>query len=327
MSADLQNPAFTDDDAAREAFEAVRWPNGPFCPHCRNADPDKIAKGQGKAHRPGLWYCAACNGQFTVTVGTVMERSKISLSKWLLAMHLLGSSKKGMSAHQLHRMLGVTYKTAWFMSHRIRKAMEDTAAGPIGGDGKTVEVDETYFRKRENPLPPSPQRKGRPFTKRGLSGPGSKRPVVALVERGGEVRLFQVEHATAANVRDIVVRNISRESALHTDESRLYVETGKEFDSHRTVNHSSGEYVRYETDRIVHTNTVENVFSVFKRGMKGVYQHCGEAHLHRYLAEFEFRYNRRTGLGFSDKERVTALMAGIEGKRLTYRRTDEARHG
>ena len=158
MTADLQNPIFTDETAAREALEMFVWPNGRVCPHCGNIDQEKIAKAQGKAARPGLYYCAACNDQFTATVGTVFERSKIPLTKWWLAMHLLGSSKKGISSHQLHRMLGVTYKTAWFMTHRIRKAMEDTNAGPIGGEGKVVEVDETYFGKRENPAPRSARR-------------------------------------------------------------------------------------------------------------------------------------------------------------------------
>jgi transposase-like protein len=321
---DLQNPAFHNNDLAREAFELVRWPNGPWCPICGNADPDKIAKGQGKAHRPGLYYCSACNGQFTVTVGTVMERSKIPLSKWLLAMHLLGSSKKGMSAHQLHRMLGVTYKTAWFMAHRIREAMkDDPKAGPLGGSGKVIEADELYIGKRENPLPLSRGRKPT-YTKRGKGGPAQKRVVIGLVERGGKTRLVHINHATKESIRDVVVRNVSRESALHTDESNLYKALGAEFDSHRTVHHGSSEYVRYEDAGMVTTNTIENVFSVLRRGIHGVYQHCGEAHLHRYLNEFAFRHNHRAALGIGDKERVAAIMAGIEGKRLTYRRIGEA---
>lgn len=318
MKADLQNPIFHDLGKAREALEAVRWPDGPTCPHCGNADQDRVAKIEGtkRSHRPGLFYCNECKGQFTVTVGTVFERSKIPLTKWWLATHLLGASKKGMSSHQLHRMLGVTYKTAWFMSHRIREAMKDMKAGPIGGEGKVVEADETYFGDKENITK---------RTKRGKSGHGSKRSIVALVERGGQVRTFHVERATKANVREVLVRNVSRASVLHTDESNLYPETGKEFAAHRTVKHTAGEYVRYEHGYAIHTNTVENVFSVFKRGMKGIYQHCGEAHLHRYLAEFDFRYNRRARLGVSDKERVEAIMEGIEGKRLTYRRPHEAK--
>ncbi|MER9918091.1 MULTISPECIES: IS1595 family transposase [unclassified Mesorhizobium] len=319
---DLQHPMFHDDDAAREALESVRWPHGPNCPHCGNANPDKIAKVEGKkrSHRPGLYYCNECKGQFTVTVGTVFERSKIKLSKWWLATHLLGSSKKGMSAHQLHRMLGVTYKTAWFMAHRIREAMKEDVAssGPLGGEGKTVEADETYIGKRETPRI-SAQRKGRPFTKKGKGGGREKRIVVGLVERGGKARMFHLNDATKATVRDVLVRNVSRDTNLYTDASNLYTETGGEFATHKTTKHSDGEYVRYEEGIAIHSNTIENVFSVFKRGMVGVYQHCGEAHLHRYLAEFDFRYNRRTVLGFTDKMRVDAIMEGIEGKRLTYR--------
>ncbi|WP_027052496.1 IS1595 family transposase [Mesorhizobium erdmanii] len=319
---DLQNPIFHDEDKAREALEAVRWPNGPYCPHCGNANPDKIALIEGKkqSHRPGLRYCNECKGQFTVTVGTVFERSKIKLSKWWLATHLLGASKKGMSAHQLHRMLGVTYKTAWFMAHRIREAMKEDVAssGPLGGEGKTVEADETYIGKRETPRI-SAQRKGRPFTKKGKGGGREKRIVVGLVERGGKARMFHLNDATRLTVRDVLVRNVDRASHLNTDESNLYTRTGEEFASHRTVKHSANEYARREGEYVVHSNTIENVFSVFKRGMVGVYQHCGEAHLHRYLAEFDFRYNRRTKLGFTDKMRVDAIMEGIEGKRLTYR--------
>jgi len=324
MSAALQNPAFQNDDAAREAFEAVRWPHGPTCPHCGNADAEKIAKGQGSAHRPGLYYCAECNGQFTVTVGTVMERSKVPLSKWLLAMHLMGASKKGVSAHQLHRMLGVTYKTAWFMAHRIREAMKEdvSTSGPLGGEGKTIEADEAYHGRREDGYV-SPQRRGRPRLKRKKP---LKRTIVGLVERGGNVRTFHVKHATKDAVRDILVRNADRKSILYTDESNLYPTIGREFAKHGTVHHTSKEYVRYEKGAVVHTNTIENVFSVFKRGMVGVYQHCGEAHLHRYLAEFDFRYNHRAARGVSDSERVAAIMAGIEGKRLTYRRIGETQN-
>ncbi|MEX0954618.1 MAG: IS1595 family transposase [Rhizobiaceae bacterium] len=325
--ADLQSPIFQDENAAREALEAVRWPHGPNCPHCGNIDPDTISKGRGKVSRPGLYYCAACNGQFTVTVGTVMERSKIKLSKWLLAMHLMGASKKGMSAHQLHRMLGVTYKTAWFMAHRIREAMkEDVAsAGPIGGEGKTVEADETYIGKRETPRKPKRPRTT-PFTKKGKGGGAQKRIVVGLVERGGKARMFHLNDATAETVRDVLVRNVDRSSTLYTDQSRLYTRTGEEYAGHKTTNHSIGEYARREGDVVVHSNTIEGVFSVFKRGMVGVYQHCGEAHLHRYLAEFDFRYNRRAKLGWTDNMRVEAIMAGIAGKRLTYRRIGEARY-
>ena len=319
---DLANEIYTDPDKAREHLEAIHWPDGPNCPHCGNADASRITKLQGKSTRPGVYKCKECRKPFSVTVGTVFERSKIPLNKWVLATHLMAASKKGMSAHQLHRMLGVTYKTAWFMAHRIREAMrDDTTSGPLGGDGKAVEVDETYFGKKDGP-PPKLTTTGKPFAKSGKSGPSHKRAVVALVERGGPVRMFYAQRVNAAGVRDIMVRNIDRKSDLYTDESRLYTETGREFADHQTVKHSAGEYVR----GLVHTNTVENVFSVFKRGMRGVYQHCGEAHLFRYLAEFEFRYNRRSALGVNDTMRAEDALKGIAGKRLTYRRINEAAH-
>jgi len=319
----LDSPIFQDADKAREYLEAQRWANGLVCAHCGNADQDAITGLKGKAHRPGLYQCDACRDQFTVTVGTVFERSKIALNKWLLATYLLSSSKKGMSAHQLHRMLGVTYKTAWFMCHRIREAMKEDvkSAGPMGGSGKIVEADETYFGKTD--IQPTKTTSGRPFTKSGKTGPSGKRAVVGLVERGGKSRMFHVERANAATVREILVRNVDRRSTLHTDEAKIYKETGKEFRSHEFTKHSGGEYARYEDGRVIHSNTVESAFGVFKRGMRGVYHHCGEAHLHRYLAEFDFRFNRRTALKVNDTERHEQLLAMIEGKRLTYRRLDE----
>ncbi|MDZ4057532.1 MAG: IS1595 family transposase [Polynucleobacter sp.] len=322
MASGFDNPIFTDADKAREYLEAQRWPNGPLCPHCGNADPQAIRALKGKAHRPGVYQCNACREQFTVTVGTVFERSKIALNKWLYATHLMCASKKGISAHQLHRMLGVTYKTARFMAHRIRDAMMDdvSTSGPMGGEGKIVEADETYFGKTETQ--PTVTTSGRPFTKRGKSGPSGKRAVVGLVERGGKIRTFHVEKANAETVRDVLVRNVSRDTTLYTDESRLYTVTGREFAEHETVRHSAGEYAR----GTVHTNTIEGYFSVFKRGMRGVYQHCAEKHLHRYLVEFDFRYNRRSKLGIDDVTRRDDALKGIEGKRLTYRRTGEAAH-
>ncbi len=318
---DITNEIYTDHNKAREHLEAIHWPNGPNCPHCGNADSDRITKLEGKSTRPGVYKCNECRKPFSVTVGTVFERSKIPLNKWVLASHLLASSKKGISAHQLHRMLGVTYKTAWFMAHRIREAMKEDvqSSGPLGGEGQTVEADETYFGKREDGYI-SPQRKGRLYkSKKTAIG---KRAVVSLVERGGKVRSFHPQHATKKAVRDILVRNVSRNTNLHTDESRLYTETGKEFASHDTVKHSANEYVR----GAVHTNTIEGFFSIFKRGMKGIYQHCGETHLHRYLAEFDFRYNRRTALKISDAERAEDILRGARGKRLTYRRISETAH-
>ena len=313
MTANLQNPAFTNEETAREALEAMRWPNGPVCPHCGSVD--GIAKAQGKAARPGLYYCSACNDQFTATVGTIMERSHVPLTKWWLAMHLMGSSKKGMSAHQMHRMLGVTYKTAWFMCHRIREAMRTGGLEPLGGEGKVVETDETYYGE----IPEAKQRKfkksGRPYTKGPYKNIGNKRAIIALVERGGDVRSFHVPAAHLGEVVGIVRKNVRRESRLQTDESRLYWKVGEEFAAHETVNHTAKEYARGD----VTTNTVEGYFSVFKRGMKGVYQHCSEKHLHRYLAEFDFRYNNRAALKVDDAERVAKIAKGIVGKRLAYR--------
>jgi transposase-like protein len=304
----IQNPAFSDEEKAREAFEAVRWPDGPICPQCGNLDQEKIAKGQGKAGRPGLYYCAACNGQFTVTVGTVMERSKIPISKWLFAMHLMASSKKGMSAHQMHRMLGVTYKTAWFMCHRIREAMKDVAPTPLGGEGKSVQADETYYGNT------SKRAKG--YRK----GHRHKEQIVALVEPKGRVRAVHVKTATKDTVREILVSNVHPSSELHTDESNLYGDVGREFAAHKTVEHGSqrgfGNYVGKDGQT---TNAAENFFGIFKRGMVGTYHKCEAQHLARYITEFEFRYNNRAGLGVTDGERAALVMKGIEGKRLTYR--------
>lgn len=314
----LTNPIFQDEAKAREWLEAQVWPDGPVCPHCGALE--AATRLEGAAHRPGLLQCNACRKQFTVTVDTLFERSKIPLTKWLMATFLLVASKKGMSAHQLHRMLGISYKSTWFMMHRIREALVDgTLPGPLGGEGKNVEADETYFGKRTTPRK---RRGNRPYTKGGKSGGAQKLAVVSLVERGGKARTFHVDGATRAEVRDILVRNVSRESTLQTDESPIYTRTGREFANHETVKHTAGEYVR----GTAHTNTVEGYFSIFKRGMKGVYQHCAEKHLHRYLAEFDFRYNNRTALGVNDVERTQNALKGITGKRLTYRRTNEAVH-
>ncbi|MDP1700851.1 MAG: IS1595 family transposase [Aestuariivirga sp.] len=314
----LTDPIFTDADKAREYFETIRWPNGPYCPHCGNADEDEIVKLTSKKHRAGLYQCRECREQFTVTVGSVMESSHIPLNKWALGFYLMASSKKGVSAHQLMRTLGIgSYRTAWFMAHRIREAMiEETGdTGPFGGPGKVVEADETYHGQRE-----TPRKRTRKPTRGGKQGGAEKRVIVGLVERGGRVRTFHVQSATAESVRDLLVKNVSRKSVLHTDESRIYTETGKEFAGHHTVVHTHNEYVRGN----VHTNTVENVWSVFKRGMKGIYQHCGEAHLPRYLAEFDFRYNRRSSLGISDTERAHDAIRGAARRRLMYRQASEA---
>lgn len=319
---DITAPEFTNEEAAVAHLEASRWPKGEVnCPHCGSVNVMRMA---GKT-QAGYFLCRDCRDKFTARTGSVMERSHIPVHKWLLAIHLMNSSKKGMSAHQLHRMLGITYKSAWFLAHRIREAMKDTtgpAAPPLGGEGKVVEADELYYGQRETPRV-NPNRKGRPYTKKGKAA--NKRVILGLVERGGNVRTFHIDTASATNISQIVRVNVSRESALQTDEHKSYIALGKEFKGgHQTVFHGKKEYVRREADRLVTTNTIENVFSVFKRGMKGVYQHCGEAHLHRYLAEFDFRYNRRSALGISDKERAAEALKGIAGKRLTYRRPDQA---
>ena len=304
---------FHNEEAARAHLEAVRWPHGANCPHCGSVN---VLRMEGQAHRVGAWNCRDCRKQFSVTVGSVFERSHVPLHKWVLATHLLTSSKKGMSSHQLSRMLGVTYKTAWFMSHRIREAMTDTNPAPIGGEGKVVEADEAYLGKVETPVPSS-SRECRPYLKRDIAK--QKRPIFALVERGGEARVYHMPIVTGANIREVLIRNALRTSRLHTDESSLYPKVGKEFTTHETVQHSAGEYARGD----VTTNTVEGFFGVLKRGMKGVYQHCGEQHFQRYLNEFAFRYNNRSGLGVNDTERALIALrgiGGIGGKRLTYRR-------
>jgi transposase-like protein len=318
---DLTDDCFHDANKAREYFEAQRWPFGPVCPHCGNANQDKITGLQGKAHRAGLYQCADCREQFTVTVGSVMERSKIPLNKWLLAIHLMGASKKGMSAHQLHRTLKITYQSAWFLCHRIREAMRDEAQGPMGGNGKIVEADETYFGRVATPRTRTTS--GRAFIKAGKAA--NKRPILALVERGGSVRTFHVPVADKESVTKIVRENIARESSLHTDESKLYTGSNLHFAAHATVLHTAKEYTRFEQGVAIHTNSAEGYFSIFKRGMRGVYQHCKEKHLHRYLAEFDFRYNNRARLGVDDTARASRIVKGAEGKRLTYRRPHSAR--
>jgi transposase-like protein len=293
----INAPYFHDNDKAREYLESIRWPDGAVCPHCQS-DKDHYQM-QGKTHRIGMWKCAACRKQFSVTVGTVFERSKIPLSKWLFAAYLLCSSKKGMSAHQLHRTLGVTYKTAWFLAHRIRHAMDSTG-GLLGQNGGIVEADETYIGRK-------------PGVKKGRGGFRHKNTVLSLVQRDGEVRSTVVTNF--AQVKRAFKKHASPDANLMTDQHKKFRKIGKTFMSHQTVDHSKYEYVRGN----VSTNTIEGVFSIFKRGMQGIYQHCGSQHLHRYLAEFDFRYNHRSALGIEDSQRVVNALKGIEGKRLTYR--------
>jgi transposase-like protein len=296
-------PYFTDESKAREYLEKLRWPEGSVCPHCGAIDghyllnPKEESK---KSVRKGVWKCHKCRKQFSVTVGTVFERSHIPLHKWLFATFLLCSSKKGMSAHQLHRMIGVTYKTAWFMFHRIRYAMEQKPTRQLKG---IVEADETYVG-------------GKAHGKRGR-GAGNKTPVFSLVERKGKVMSTVIEKVTTRNLRAIMVKNIRSSANIMTDDFVSYRGTNVLFASHNVINHGNKEYVRGD----VHTNTVEGYFSILKRGIIGVYHHVDSNHLHRYLSEFDFRYNERN---VDDAERSVVALLGIEGKRLMYRDSLEA---
>jgi transposase-like protein len=306
----LTDPIYHDADKAREHLEKTVWPKGPICPHCGALDNAHLMTGEST--RPGLYKCRDCREPFTVTVGTVFERSKIPLNKWVLASHLMASSKKGFSAHQLHRTIGVTYKTAWFMMHRLREAMKPAKkARKMGSGGKPVEADETYFGTDKAKAKAQKRVMGR-NAKRGW---GHKNAIFALVERGGEARSFHISGNMFNEVKAILTENVSLEAHLKTDEAGMYTNIGKAFASHGHVNHSAKEYVR-GTD---YTNTVENFFSVFKRGMRGIYQHCGSQHLQRYLTEFDFRYNNRAAKGIEDAERAQILLSGIGGKRLTYK--------
>ena len=321
-AATLSDPIFHDADKARAHFEALRWPNGRTCPHCGVIGDDQSTLLKGKSTRPGLYKCKACSEPFTATIGTVYEDSKVPLNKWLLATHLMCASKKGISALQLQRELALgSYRTAWFMAHRIREAMIDTDGDMLGGEGKVVEADETYYGKPA--ITPTVTTRGRPFTKPNSKG-GKKvrnsRPVVALVERGGKAKVFHVAVADKATVSAIVMANVHPATRLHTDESRLYKGADAVFASHETVKHSAGEYARGD----VNTNSAEGFFGVFKKGMKGVYQHCSEKHLNRYVTEFGFRHNTRALLGINDGERTDLAIIGSIGKRLTYRQTDQA---
>lgn len=312
MTSVLSAPHFHDEAASYAYLEARAWPNGPVCPHCGATD--RISKMQGESTRRGVYKCYQCRKQFRVTVGTVFEASHVKLHLWLQAVALLTASKKGISSNQLHRTLGVSLKTAWFMSHRIREAMRSGDLAPMGSDGGIVEIDETYHGKTEQPKV-SKQRQGRPYkTNR---GPRDKRAIVSLVERGGSVRSFHVENADKATINIIAAQNLAREARVFTDESKLYGGMLDYVSEHHSVCHSAGEYARGE----VHTNSAEGYFSVFKRGMRGVYQHCKERHLHRYLAEFDFRHNSRQALGVNDVARADRALAGIVGKRLTYQTT------
>jgi len=296
----LSAPYFHDADAARDELERVLWPHGPVCPRCGGKERITPVKGG----RSGLLRCGPCKRQFTVTVSTVFESSHVPLNLWLQAVYLMCSSKKGISSHQLMRTLGVQYKTAWFMTHRIREAMTAGNLPPIGGAGAVVEVDETFIGQKRERAPKA-------------RGYAHKNAVLTLVERGGSARSFHVDSTKAADLLPIIRANVKPGTAVMTDEAGQYVALRSDFPAHEVVKHGKGEYVRGPA----HTNTVEGFYSVFKRGMKGVYQHCAEKHLHRYVAEFDFRYNHRAKLGFDDGARAGRALHGIVGKRLTYRQS------
>lgn len=302
MASVLNAPHFQDEAAAYTKLESLVWPNGPVCPHCGGTE--RVKRMGGKATRPGLHKCYDCRKQSRVTVGTVFESSHIALHVWLQAAYLMCSSKKGISSNQLARTLGLTVKSAWFMSHRLRAAMDAGTLPPLGGNGVIVEIDETFIGRKEGAV-----------VKRGYA---HKRAVMSLVERrpgGAVVRSFHVSGTGAADLLPIIKANVTSGTHVMTDEAGQYKHLASHFAAHDFTTHSAGEYVR----GAVHTNTVEGFYSVFKRGMKGIYQHCAEKHLHRYITEFDFRYNNRVRLGIDDAARTETSLKGIVGKRLTYR--------
>lgn len=304
MSA-LSRPEFHSEEAAFAHLESIVWADGSVCPHCGGLDRiTKVKANPAKRIREGLWRCGDCKKQFTVKIGTVFEHMRLPLHKAMQAVYLMTSSKKGISAHQLHRILEITYKSAWFLAHRIREAMTSGELTPFGGNGGIVEVDETFIGRKKG------AEKKRAFH--------HKMKVLALVDReSGKARTMVIDDVKAETLMPLVIANVEREARIMTDEHSGYRDVGKFFAAHGTTSHGKGEYVNL-TDRSIHSNTVEGYFSIFKRGMRGIYQHCGERHLHRYLAEYEFRYNNREALGCNDTDRSVAALSGIVGKRLTY---------
>lgn len=302
MKADLTKPLFTNEDKAREHLEALRWPKGAYCPHCSEAQ--NVTRLEGDSHRAGLHQCNSCREHFTVTVGTLFERSHIPLHKWMLAFHLMAASKKGISAHQLHRMLGITYKSAWFMAHRIREAFKIPTNGPLGGGGKIVEADETFYGNKAT------SRKRRHRRAR------DKHAIFSLVERDGEIRSFHVPRVNVKTLKPILLKQIAKDSHVFTDDAGQYRTVNKDgFLSHEVIKHNRGEYARGN----VHTNTVESFFGLLKRGLVGTYHHVSEQHLQRYCTEFDFRFSHRK---ITDAERAENALRQIGGKRLTYRAAD-----
>jgi transposase-like protein len=304
---DLTAAIYHDDNAAREHLERLLWKNGPECPRC-HVTGERITKLQGKSTRPGVYKCKDCRKPFSVTVGTVMERSHIPLCKWVLAAQVMMNAKKSMSALELQRNIGTNYETAWFLFHRLRECTPTpTEAGPVGGFNKVIEGDETYI--------------GGKAKNKAFGPPPKKMAVFSLIERDGGVRSFHVANVNAKTLRPIIVKHASRQSMLMTDESPVYPGIGKEFASHGTVNHSADEYVRM--GGFMHTNTIESFFALLKRGVYGQFHSVSEAHLHRYLREFDFRHSNRH---LSDAERADALLKGAKGKRLLYHQPDETAH-
>lgn len=310
MKSALSADHFHSEEAAFAYVEARLWAFGRICPHCGVVDQSGALK--GKTTRVGLYKCYACRKPFTVRMGTIFESSHVKLNIWLQAIYLLCSSKKGISSRQLQRTFGGSMKTAWFLGHRIREAMRTGELAPMGGAGGIVEVDETYFGRREGVE-----------VRRGWAH--HKNTVLTLVERGGAARSFHIENADKESIAPIVRENIARESHLMTDEARRYERLGQEFAKHDAVDHSREEYAYRDraTGTMITTNTVEGYYSIFKRGMIGIYQHCGEQHLHRYLAEFDFRYSNRVKLGIDDGARAERALLGVKGKRLTYETTSQ----
>ena len=304
---------FKTEEGAFAYVEAHLWPTGPVCHHCGNADPARIRKMQGKTTRLGLYKCNECRKPFTVRMGTIFESSHLALHLWLQVIHLFCASKKGISTRQIQRMLDCSMKTAWFLGHRIREAMKDDGLAPIGGNGMTIEADETFWGQQDFQFT-----NGKGWRRR--DGWGDKMKIVSLVERSGRARSIHIDNLGMEEVTR-ALETADRDSHLNTDSARHYRKIGKEFLSHGAVDHSRREYAR----GTVHSNTVEGFFSIFKRGMVGVYQHCDASHLHRYLSEFDFRYSFREKVGFNDTMRAEAALKGVVGKRLTYETTGRAR--
>jgi len=310
MQSVLSDVHYHSEEAAYAYVETRLWPDGPVCPHCGNVDPARIGKLAGKTTRIGLYKCYACREPFNVKIGTVFENSHVPMRVWLQAMYLMAASKKGISTRQLQRTFNCGLKTAWFLGHRVREAMTELNlldSGPLGGANQVVEADETFVggkaRNRKNYIPP-------------------KTPMLALVERDGRVRIFSVKDVTAQTLKPIIVSHINKATYLMTDDAPVYTAIGREFSGHGTVNHSAEEYVRAV---FWHTNTVENFFSIFKRGIYGCYFHVSQTHLHRYAAEFDFRHNNRAALGIDDVARADRALVGVKGKRLTYETTRRSR--